>query len=230
MSCYLTKTCHRHLLLVRGMKELVADTRGVVFVVDDDPSICDLLSDLVQSVGLQAQSFQSAHGFLELQLPDAPCCLVLDVRLPGLSGLDLQAKLTSIGISVPIIFMSAYGDVPLTVRAMKGGAVDFLLKPYHGQDMLDAIQYGLALDHRRREAQAGLSTLLSRYSALSPRERNIMALVTQGLMNKQIACTLGVSEITVKVNRAKVMKKMAAVSLADLVRMARDLNVESRAE
>lgn len=212
------------------MKQIGTNTHGVVLVIDDDASVRDSLSELVQSVGLQAQSFQSAHDFLQSELPDSPCCLVLDIRLPGLSGFDLQTRLANIGIAVPIIFMSAYGDVPLTVRAMKAGAVDFLLKPYHWQDMLDAIHNGLARDRHRRETQADLSKLISRYSALNPRERDIMTLVTQGLMNKQIASTIGVSEITVKVNRAKVMKKMAAVSLADLVRMARDLDDERRAE
>lgn len=212
------------------MKRIGTDTQGVVLVIDDDESVRDSLSELVQSMGLRSRSFQSAHDFLKSNLPDTPCCLVLDVRLPGPSGFDLQTKLTSTGVAVPIIFMSAYGDVPLTVRAMKARAVDFLLKPYHGQDMLDAIHNGLALDRHRRETQADVSKLISRYSGLSSRKRDIMALVTRGRMSKQIASTLGVSEITVEVNRTKMMKKMAAVSLADLVSMARDLNLERRAE
>ena len=207
------------------MTQVADRTQDVVIVIDDDASICDALSRLIRSVGLRAQTFQSVQDFLQANRPDAPSCLVVDVRLPGSSGLDLQTELSKAGASIPIVFMSGHGDVPMTVRAMKAGAVDFLLKPYREQDMLDAIQNGLAADHRRRAEQAALSDLRSRYAGLTLREKDIMRLVSEGLMNKQIAGVLGISEITVKVHRAKVMKKMAAGSLADLVRMARELNV-----
>ena len=207
------------------MTQVADRTQDVVIVIDDDASICDALSRLIRSVGLRAQTFQSVQDFLQAKRPDAPSCLVVDVRLPGSSGLDLQSELSKAGASIPIVFMSGHGDVPMTVRAMKAGAVDFLLKPYREQDMLDAIQNGLAADHRRRAEQAALSDLRSRYAGLTLREKDIMRLVSEGLMNKQIAGLLGISEITVKVHRAKVMKKMAAGSLADLVRMARELNV-----
>lgn len=207
------------------MKQIIESAPDVVVVIDDDASICDALSRLVRSVGLRAQTYRSVQDFLRSTLPDAPSCLVVDIRLPGPSGLDLQTELARTGVLTPIVFMSGHGDVPMTVQAMKAGAVDFLLKPYREQDMLDAIQTGLAADRRRREGQAALTDLKSRHRALTLREKDIMAFVTEGLMNKQIAGVLGISEITVKVHRASVMRKMAAGSLADLVRMAQELNV-----
>jgi FixJ family two-component response regulator len=208
------------------MKPLVDDSPDVVIVVDDDPSICDSLSRLVRSVGLRAQTFQSVDAFFRSKLPDVPCCLIVDVRLPGSSGLDLQSELKKSGRSIPIVFMSGHGDVPMTVQAMKAGAVDFLIKPFREQDMLDAIQAGLENDRKRRKLQSALSALHSRFAALTTREREIMSLATEGLMNKQIAGVLGITEVTVKVHRANVMKKMEAASFADLVRMARELNVD----
>jgi FixJ family two-component response regulator len=194
----------------------------VVFVVDDDASLRQALVSLLQSVGLRVEAFGSAADFLrKAQLRDAAAaCLVLDVRLPGLSGLDFQAK-----IQIPIIFISGFGDVPMTVRAMKAGAVEFLTKPFRDQDLLDAVQIALERDRERRAQEVGVAKLRARFEALTPREQEVIGLVTAGLMNKQIASELGVSEITAKVHRGNIMRKMAARSLPELVRMADALGI-----
>jgi FixJ family two-component response regulator len=197
----------------------------VVFVIDDDASLREALSSLLRSIGLQVKTYAAAAEFLQSKLPEAPSCLVLDVRLPGLSGLDFQAELAKANVRIPIIFMTGHGDIPMTVRAMKAGAVEFLTKPFREQDMLDAVQVGLERDRGRREVENAASAIKASFEALSPREQEIMALVTAGLMNKQIAGELGISEITVKVHRGSVMRKMGAKSLADLVRMAEALGV-----
>jgi len=202
-----------------------AEPSPVVFVVDDDASIRETLTELFLSMGLRIQTFGSAAEFLESRLPDAPGCLVLDVRLPGLSGLDFQAELARAGIRIPIVFMTGHGDIPMSVRAMKAGAVEFLTKPFRDQDMLDAIQAALAKDRARREQDQKMANLRSLFESLTNREQEVIGLVTAGLMNKQIAAEIGVSEITVKVHRSNVMRKMGARSLADLVRMADALGI-----
>ena len=194
--------------------------KPIVFVIDDDISVREGLSALFRSVGLDVKAFASAADFLQSKLPDGPSCMVLDVRLPGLSGLDFQAELTKANIQIPIVFMTGHGDIPMTVRAMKAGAVEFLPKPFRDQDMLDAVQTGLEQDRERRKRAGDTSKLQASFNTLTPREREIMALVTAGLMNKQIAGEIGVSEVTVKLHRGNVMRKMAAKSLAELVRMA----------
>ena len=196
-----------------------------VFVVDDDASVREALDGLFRSIGLQAKTFGSAAEFLQHKLPDAPSCLVLDVRLPGLSGLDFQAELAAAGLHIPIIFMTGHGDIPMTVKAMKAGAVEFLPKPFRDQDMLDAVQQALEHDRERRERNSGLAKLKSSFDTLTPREQEVMSLVTAGLMNKQVAGEIGVSEITAKVHRGNIMRKMGAKSLAELVRMADALGV-----
>jgi FixJ family two-component response regulator len=201
------------------------DARPVVFVVDDDLSVREGLSSLLRSVGLRVELFASAAEFLNASLPAAPSCLVLDVRLPGLSGLDFQTELAKSNIRIPIVFMTGHGDIPMTVKAMKAGAVEFLTKPFRDQDMLDAVQLALARDRAQRESQTMASDLRSRFDGLTQREREVMALVTAGLMNKQVAAEFGVSEITVKFHRGNVMRKMGARTLADLVRMAESLGV-----
>jgi FixJ family two-component response regulator len=206
-----------------------AEPRPIIFVIDDDASLRDALSALFRSVGLQVVALASAADFLKSKLPDAPSCLVLDVRLPGLSGLDFQAELARANIDIPIVFMTGHGDIPMTVRAMKAGAVEFLPKPFRDQDMLDAVQEGLERARARRSHASNAAELVARFNALTARERQIMSLVTAGLMNKQIAGELGVTEITVKVHRGNVMRKMAAKSLADLVRMADALGVRRAA-
>ena len=200
-------------------------TQPVVFVVDDDASVRQALGSLLRSVGLQVEVFGSTAEYLASKLPDAASCLVLDIRLPGLSGLDFQAELAKSKIHVPIIFITGHGDIPMSVRAMKAGAVEFLTKPFRDQDLLDAIRIALERDRTSRENDKAVSSLRALYGSLTPREREVMALVTVGLMNKQIAAELDVSEITVKVHRGNAMGKMGARSLADLVRMADVLGV-----
>jgi FixJ family two-component response regulator len=199
-----------------------SETESIVFVVDDDSSVRQALKSLLQSVGLRVEAFGSAADFLKnrAQTNDAAAaCLVLDVRLPGIGGLDFQAELAKADIRVPVIFITGYGDIPMTVRAMKAGAVEFLTKPFREQDLLDAVQIALARDRERRTAEGAVSEIRAHFEALTGREQEVIGLVTSGLMNKQIAAQLGVSEITVKVHRGNVMKKMGARSLADLVRM-----------
>jgi FixJ family two-component response regulator len=201
------------------------EQQPVVFVIDDDASLRESLSSLFRSVGLQVKTFASAPEFLASRLPDSPSCLVLDVRLPGPSGLDFQSDLAKANIHIPIVFMTGHGDIPMTVRAMKAGAVEFLAKPFRDQEMLDAVQLGIERDRSRREAEKTAAKLRSGFDSLTPREQEIMSFVTAGLMNKQIAGEMGVSEITVKVHRGNVMRKMGAKSLAELVRMAEALGV-----
>jgi FixJ family two-component response regulator len=202
-----------------------AELSPVVFAVDDDASVRGALTDLFQSVGLRVETFGSAAEFLHSKLPEAPSCLVLDVRLPGVSGLDFQAELAKAGIRIPIIFITGHGDIPMSVKAMKAGAVEFLTKPFREQDMLDAIQVALERDRGRREQDKRVADLRSLFDSLTNREQEVIGLVTAGLMNKQIAAEIGVSEITVKVHRGNVMRKMGAKSLADLVRMADALGI-----
>jgi FixJ family two-component response regulator len=197
----------------------------VVFVVDDDASVRNGLANLFRSVGLQSAVFGSASELLRSKLPDVPSCLVLDVRLPGLSGLDFQTELAKANIHIPIIFMTGHGDIPMSVQAMKAGAIDFLSKPFRDQDMLDAVATAIARDRKRRESEKAVAGLRALFATLTAREREVMALATAGLMNKQIAAELGVSEITVKIHRGHAVKKMGAKSLADLVRMAETLGI-----
>lgn len=201
------------------------ETQSVVFVVDDDASMREGLRSLLQSVGLRVEVFASAADFLRKKLPAAAACLVLDIRLPGVSGLDFQAELAKANIHIPVIFITGYGDIPMTVRAMKAGAVEFLTKPFRDQDLLDAVQIALERDRARRAQDKGVHEVRAHFEALTPREQEVMGFVTAGLMNKQIAAELQVSEITVKVHRGNVMKKMGARSLADLVRMADALGI-----
>jgi FixJ family two-component response regulator len=196
---------------------------AIVFVIDDDPAICRASARLIQSVGLTVQTFGSAQEFLSSPRPNAPACLVLDVRLPGLSGLDLQRALAEAQVHVPIIFITGHGDIPMSVQAMKAGAVEFLTKPFRDQVLLDAIQDALARDRKARQQRADIDHLRQRYASLTPREREVMHLVVTGLLNKQIAAELGTAEQTIKLHRRQVMQKMQAVSLADLVRMVEKL-------
>ena len=197
----------------------------IVFVVEDDASVCRALSNLFESVGLQVEVFGSASEMLQGKLPDVASCLVLDVRLPGLSGLDFQTELAKANIQIPIIFMTGHGDIPMSVRAMKGGAIDFLTKPFRDQDMLDAVVKAIEHDRERREADRIVTDVRTLFETLSTREREVMALVSTGLMNKQVAAELGLAEITVKIHRGHVMKKMGARSLADLLRQAELLGI-----
>jgi FixJ family two-component response regulator len=207
----------------QSYKSLMAD--ATVYVVDDDPSMRETLASLFRSVGLQVGLFGSAAELLRTKLPDVASCLVLDVRLPGLSGLDLQAELAGADIRIPVIFMTGFGDIPMTVRAMKGGAVDFLTKPFRDQEILDAVSAALDRDRKRREYDKFVSELRGRFDSLSAREQQVMTLATAGLLNKQAAVEMGVSEFTVKIHRSNAMKKMGARSFADLVKMAGNLGL-----
>jgi FixJ family two-component response regulator len=203
----------------------VTEAAPVVFVVDDDPSVRRAIKRLVESVGLRAELFGSAQEFLYSERPDAASCLVLDIRLPGISGLDFQRELAEANIHTPIVFITAHGDIPMTVRAMKAGAVEFLTKPFRDQDLLDAIQQGLERDRIRRAQEAEVATLRERFESLTPREREVLPWVVSGLPNKQIADAVGASEATIKVHRSQLMRKMGAPSLADLVRMTERMGI-----
>jgi FixJ family two-component response regulator len=209
----------------RSSPEPVGARQPTVFVVEDDPSIRRALTNLFQSVGLGVEVFGSASEMLQSKLPDVASCLVLDVRLPGLSGLDFQTELTRARVQIPIIFMTGHGDIPMTVRAMKGGAVDFLTKPFRDQDMLDAVMTAIERDRKRRETDKIVSGLQTLFETLTSREREILVFVSSGFMNKQIAAELGLAEITVKIHRGHIMKKMGAKSLADLVMKAETLGI-----
>ncbi|MFY9602551.1 MAG: response regulator transcription factor [Pseudolabrys sp.] len=197
----------------------------VVFVVDDDASVREALGSLIRSIGLRVEAFASAQEFFAAKRPDAICCLILDVRLPGVSGLDFQAELTKAKIQIPIIFITGHGDIPMSVKAMKAGAVEFLPKPFRDQDLLDAIQVALERARAGHANEKALSELRAKFETLTPREQEVMAWVTGGLLNKQVAAEIGVTEITVKVHRGKVTRKMGAKSLADLVKMADILGI-----
>ncbi len=195
----------------------------VVFVVDDDPSVRSSLKFLLSSMGLQVESFDSAETFLQRKPPDAPSCLVLDVRLRGLSGLDFQRELAERNIRIPIVFVTGHGDIPMSVRAMKAGAIEFLTKPYRDQDLLDAVRIALERDRARREQEKEVTDLQQRFDSLTPREQEVISMVVSGMLNKQIAGQLGTAENTVKVHRSRAMEKMNAQSVADLVRMIEKL-------
>ena len=199
-----------------------------VFVIDDDAAVRSSLLSLLRSVGFQATTFGSASEFLSSRKPDVPSCLVLDVRLPGVGGIEFQAELAKANIHIPIIFITGYGDIPMTVRAMKAGAIEFLTKPFRDQDLLDAVRVGLDRDSALREREQALSGVVAAYETLTLREKEVLPLVTSGLMNKQIAAKLGVTEITVKVHRGNIMRKMGARSRADLVRMADLLGIRQQ--
>jgi FixJ family two-component response regulator len=201
------------------------DVPAIVFVIDDDPSMRGALEDLVGSVGLQVRAFASPQDFLQSKLPEVPGCLVLDVRLPGMSGLTFQKELGKLGVALPVIFITGHGDIPMSVRAMKAGAVEFLTKPFHDQELLDAIHTAIKRDRERRREAVLVAELQERYATLTERERQIMTLVVVGRANKQIAAELNLSEMTVKVHRGQVTRKMQAGSLPELVRMADRLGV-----
>jgi FixJ family two-component response regulator len=202
------------------------DPTQVVFVIDDDASMRDAISRLLKAVGLRVKTFASAREFLLSKLPDVPGCVVLDVRLPGLSGLDLQREMVERGIHVPIVFITGHGDIPMSVQAMKAGALEFLTKPFRDQDLLDAVRLGIHRDRRARVERAELAELRASLAHLTKREREVMSLVVAGLLNKQIALRLGTSEKTIKIHRSHVMQKMRAESLADLVRMSQKLGID----
>ena len=201
---------------------------SIVYIVDDDPIVRGAISSLLMSVGQQVQLFESATDLLQSSLPAIPSCMVLDIRLPGLSGLDLQALLANVGLPIPIIFITGHGDIPMSVKAMKAGAIDFLTKPFRDQDLLDAVTGALERDRERRKDEEDARDLRAKYSTLTTREQQIMALVSDGLMNKQVASTLEISQFTAKIHRGRVMRKLGAKSLADLVVMAEALGVRGK--
>jgi FixJ family two-component response regulator len=203
----------------------MTEADAIVFVIDDDAAIREALESLVRSVGLQVETFRSPREFLKMQLPQVASCLVLDVRLPGVSGLDFHRQLAEAKIHIPVIFITGHGDIPMSVRAMKAGAVEFLTKPFRDQDLLDAIQLSLKKDRARREREGEISILKQRFQSLTPREQEVLPWVVSGKLNKQIAAELGTSEATVKVHRSQLMRKMEAKSLADLVRIAGKLGI-----
>jgi FixJ family two-component response regulator len=203
----------------------MTEERPTVFVIDDDLSVRDAIEGVVKSVGLRAEKFESTQDFLNRKPSEGPSCLILDVRLPGLSGLDFQYELAKEEISIPIVFVTGYGDIPMTVRAMKAGAIEFLTKPFRDQDLLDAIARALEADRDARRKRADISDLRQRYQTLTAREGQVLGMVVTGKLNKEIAAELGTSEVTVKVQRGQVMRKMQADSVIDLVRMAEKLNV-----
>jgi FixJ family two-component response regulator len=200
---------------------------SIVFVVDDDSSVREALTDLLASVGLLVEAFKSAREFLEYKRPDAPACLVLDVRLPDLSGLDLQRELVRTEAPIPIIFITGHGDIPMSVRAIKEGAVEFLTKPFRDQDLLDAVQHAVETDRAERKERARVTEVRGRYQSLTKREREVMKLVVSGLLNKQIAAELGSSEVTIKIHRGQVMRKMKAQSIVELVHLAEKIGITS---
>jgi RNA polymerase sigma factor (sigma-70 family) len=200
---------------------------ATIAIVDDDPSVREGLSSLIRSAGLQVETFASAQEFLARPGAEAPSCLVLDLQLPGLSGLDLQKRMAEVGLETPIVFLTGHGNIPASVQAMKGGAVEFLTKPFDEQDLLQAIQEAVERDRRNREQRAEIRELQDRYESLTAREQEVMQQVVSGLLNKQIASELNITEYTVKIHRGRVMRKMHAESLADLVRMAENLEIRS---
>jgi RNA polymerase sigma factor (sigma-70 family) len=203
----------------------MSESESIVFVIDDDPSVRRAIKRLIESMGLHVELFGSAKEFLATKLPNVPSCLVLDIRLPGISGLDFQRQLAEAKVQIPIVFITAHGDIPMTVRAMKAGAVEFLTKPFRDQDLLDAVQLALEKDRARRQLDSEIAVLRERFESLSPREREVLAMVVSGMLNKQIAAHIGITENTVKVHRSRAMEKMQAESLADLVKMVERLQI-----
>ncbi len=206
-------------------EQLSVPSSACVHIIDDDEPVRDALGNLLRSMGYRVQLHQSASDFLSVELPDTPACLILDVRLPGTNGLELQEHLRGLNIGLPVILMTAYGDIPMSVRGMKAGAIDFLTKPLRDQDLLDAVAAAIRVDENRRREASQVAELRERYSLLTPRERQVMALVTSGLMNKQVADELSISEVTVKMHRSSVMRKLEARSVARLARIAEILNL-----
>jgi FixJ family two-component response regulator len=211
------------------IEQLPTDTASIVYVVDDDSELCEALGSLLRSVRLATRIFRTANELLPTRLEDAPGCILLDIRLPGISGLDFHENLVKAGVPLPVVFMTGHGDIPMAVRAMKAGAIDFLIKPFRDQDILDAVMRAVEHDRHRREAGTAEAALRDLYDALTDRERQVMTLVTKGLMNKQVAAELGIREITVKIHRGHLMKKMNARSLVDLVLQSERLGLRRAA-